>query len=120
MDVESNRPELVMVGLPHFHLCHPIEDFAWVEIAKNASFKFQQQRRMNRIREIEHDIGSGDALEQLAFGNSDALQRVKVVRVRCRPLLKQTISPGQSVRLQLPLKIPNLRLVSQDITRTRQ
>src|SRR5262249_19120545 len=98
MDVESNRPELVMVGLPHFHLRHPIENFARVEIAKNASFKFQQQRRMNRIRQIEQDIGSAETLEQIAFGNSYALQRVQVMRIRCRLLIKQTISAGQSVR----------------------
>src|SRR6516162_5019208 len=103
MYVESDRPEFVMVRLPDLHLCHPIKDFARIEITKNASLKFQQQRRMNRIREIEQDVGPGDALEQLAFGNSDALQRVKVVCVRRRVLVKQTISPGQSVRLQLPL-----------------
>src|SRR6266576_1174702 len=106
MNVESDRPEFVMVRLPHLHLRHPIEDFARIEIAKNASLKFQQQRRMNRIREIEQDIGSAEAREQLAFGNSDALQRVQVMRIRCRLLVKQTIPPCQSMRLQLPLKIP--------------
>src|SRR5882724_1964037 len=75
---------------------------------------------MNRICEIEQEIGSAEALEQLAFGNSDALQRVQVMRVRCRLLVKQTIPPCQSMRLQLPLKIPNPRLVTEDIVRARQ
>ena len=108
MHIESDRPEFVMVRLPHFHLRHPIKNFARVEIAKNASLKFQQQRRMNRIREIEQNIRSTEALEQLAFGNSDALQRVQVMRIRCRLLVKQTIPPRQSMRPQLPLKIPDL------------
>ena len=108
MNIESDRPKFVMVRLPHFHLRHPIKNFARVEIAKNASLKFQQQRRMNRIREIEQNIRSAEALEQLAFGNSDALQRVQVMRIRCRLLVKQTIPPGQSMRPQLPLKIPDL------------
>src|SRR6266481_1572381 len=108
MNIESDRPELVMVRLPHFHLRHPIKNFARVEIAKNASLKFQQQRRVNRIGEIEQDARSAETLEQLAFGNSDAPQRVQVMRIRCRPLVKQTIPSGQSMRLQLPLEIPDL------------
>ena len=62
---------------------------------------------MNRICEIEQNIRSAEALEQLAFRNSDALQRVQIMRVRCRLLVKQTISPRQSMRPQLPLKIPD-------------
>src|SRR6266481_1894269 len=108
MNVESDRPEFVMIRLPHLHFRHPIEDFARVEIAKNAPLKFQQQRRMNRIREIEQNIRSTEALEQFAFGNSDALQRVQIMRVGCRLLVEQTIPPGLSMRLQLTLKIPNL------------
>src|SRR6266513_2242204 len=108
MNVEADRPEFVMVRLPHLHLRHPIENFARIEIAKNASFKFQQQRRMNRIREIEQDIGSAETLEQLAFRNSDTVQGVQVMRVHCRLLVKQTVSSGQPMRAQLPLKIPNL------------
>src|SRR5215469_4182842 len=108
MDIESDRPKLVMIRLPHFHLRHPIENFARVEIAKNASFKFQQQRRMNRIREIEQNIGSAETVEQLAFGNSDALQRVQVMRIHGLLLVKQTVSPCQPMRAQSPLKIPNL------------
>ena len=108
MNVESDRPEFVMVRLPHLHLRHPIKDFARVEIAKNAPLKFQQQRRMNRIREIEQNIRSTEALEQLAFRNSDAPQRVQVMRVGCRILVEQTIPAGQSVRAQLPLEILNL------------
>src|SRR5882724_6088308 len=42
------------------------------------------------------------------------------MRVGCRLLVKQTIRPCQSVRLQLPLKIPNPRLVTEDIVRARQ
>ena len=97
-----------MIRLPYFHLRHPIENFARVEIAKNASFKLQQQRRMNRIREIQHDIWSTEALEQLALGNSDALQGLQVMHIRCRLLIEQTVSSGQPMRAQLPLKIPNL------------
>src|SRR4029077_4049424 len=108
MNIESDRPELVMVRLPHFHLRHPIKNFARVEIAKNASLKFLQQRRMNRIREIEQDIGSAEALEKLAFGNSEAPQRVQVMRIRGGLLVKQTIPPRQSVRPQLTLEIPDL------------
>ena len=60
---------------------------------KAAPLKFQQQRRMNRIREIEQDIGSAKTLNQLAFGNSDTLKRIKVMRVRGRILVKQAIPP---------------------------
>src|SRR5215475_15650316 len=108
MNIESDRPKFVMVRLPHLHLGHPIKNFARIEITKDASLKFQQQRRMNRIRQIEQDIGSAEPLEQLAFGNSDALKRFEVMRIRCRILVQQTIPSGQSMRLQLPLKIPNL------------
>src|SRR6478672_4373479 len=100
MHIESNRPKFVMVRLPYFHFRHPIKNFARVEIAKNASLKFQEQRRMNRICEIEQDIRSAEALKQLAFRNSDALQRIQVVRIRCRLLEKQTIPPRQSIRPQ--------------------
>jgi len=75
---------------------------------------------MNRIREIEQDIRPTEALEQLAFGNSDALQRVQIMRIRCRLLIKQTIPPGQSMRVQLPPKIPNPRVVSHCIVRAWQ
>src|SRR5262249_46803723 len=105
---------------PHFHLRHPIKNFARVEIAENAPLKFQQQRRMNGVRQIEQDIRSAEALEELAFGNSDALPRVQVVRIRRRLLVKQTIPSRQSVRPQLTLKISDPGPVRQDIVRARQ
>src|SRR5262249_41831573 len=120
MHIKSDRPKLVMVRLPHFHLRHPIKNFARVEIAENAPLKFQQQRRMNGVRQIEQDIRSAEALEELAFGNSDALPRVQVVRIRRRLLVKQTIPSRQSVRPQLTLKISDPGPVRQDIVRARQ
>jgi hypothetical protein len=75
---------------------------------------------MNRICEIEKDIGSAQALEQFAFGNSDALQRVQVMRSFFRLLVKQTIPPGQAVRPQLPLEILDFRLVSRGTVGGRQ
>src|SRR6266705_6168204 len=101
MNVESDRPEFVMVRLPHLHFRHPIEDLARVEIAKNAPFKFQQQRRMNGIREIEQNIRSSEAIEQFTLRDSDAIHRIQIMRVACRRLIKQTIPACQSMRLQL-------------------
>src|SRR5262249_19446811 len=120
MHIKSDRPKLVMVRLPHFPLRQPIKNFARVEIAENASLKFQQQRRMNGVRQIEQDIRSAEALEELAFGYSDALQRVQVVRIRRRLLVKQTIPSRQSARPQLTLKISDPGPVRQAIVRARQ
>src|ERR1043165_7368801 len=108
MHIKSDRPKFVMVRLPDLHLRHPIKNFARIEIAKSTSLKFQQQRRMNRIRQIEQDIRSGKAIEKVAFRNSDALERVQVMHICRRVLVKQTVPPGQSMRAQLPLEIPNL------------
>src|SRR5574338_864931 len=42
------------------------------------------------------------------------------MRIRRRILVQQAVSPRQSMHLQLPLKIPDLRLVSEDIIRAGQ
>src|SRR5262249_12518939 len=101
-----------MVRLAQLHLRHPIEDFARIEVAKNSALEFQQQRRMNGIRKIEQNVRSGEAIDQLTFGNSDAIQRVQVVRVDCCLLAKQTVSASESECAQLPLEVLDLRLIS--------
>ena len=56
-----------MVRLAQLHLCHPIKDFAWIEIAKNAALELEQQGRMDRISEIEQNVRAAEAIEQFTF-----------------------------------------------------
>ena len=53
MKIEADRPELVMIALTEVELRHPIENFARVEIAEDASLKLEQEWRMQRISEIQ-------------------------------------------------------------------
>src|SRR6266516_6463701 len=47
VNVETNRPEFVMVRLPHLDLSHPVKDFAGIKVAKNSAFEPEQKRRMD-------------------------------------------------------------------------
>src|ERR1700736_1756053 len=75
---------------------------------------------MNRITEIEECIWAGQSIEQLAFRYSDATKRVEIVRAVRRFLVKQTISPGKSVRAQLALEVVDLALIITEIPFARQ
>src|SRR6266404_5351532 len=66
-NVQPDRPELVMMRLAHFHLRHPIKNFARIEIAKQPVFELEQEGRMNGITEIEQHVWPGETLEQFRF-----------------------------------------------------
>src|ERR1700731_1411063 len=93
-DVEPNRPELVMARLPHLDLGHPIKNFARIEITKNPALELQQERRMNRIAEVEQNVRSGQAFEQRLFRHPDAADRVEVVLVVKGFVVKKAIPPA--------------------------
>src|SRR5204863_9279631 len=80
INVKPNRPEFVMVRLPHLHLGHPIEDFARIEIAKNAPLELQKTWRVNRVTEIEQHIWSSQPIEQISFRYSDAIHPGDIMR----------------------------------------
>ena len=67
MDIEPDRPELVVMALAHLHFRHPIKDFARIEVAKNAALEFEQKRRMNRVGEIEQNVRPGQSIAQFAL-----------------------------------------------------
>src|SRR5881392_2415235 len=58
VDVQANRPKFMMMWLAHLQLSHPVENFAWVEIAENASVELEEKWRVNRITQIEQCVWS--------------------------------------------------------------
>ena len=106
MDIEPDRPELVVMRLAQLHFRHPIKNFARIEIAKNPALEFEQKRRMNRVSEIEQNVRPGQPIAQFALGtfrcNACAARSCSSA---CRILIKQTIAPGQSMRAELSLEI---------------
>src|SRR5437016_4663546 len=100
-----------MGRLTHLHLRHPVNDLAWIEIAKNPAFKLQQQRRMNGVTKIEQRVWPGQSIEQFVFRNSDALQRIEMVRAFRFLVIEQAIASGQPMSAQLPPEVVNLALI---------
>src|SRR6266436_253255 len=109
-----------MVRLPHLQLRHPIKNFAGVEVAEDSPLKLQKKWRMNRIAQIKQDIWSSQAIEQPPFRHPHAIDRLEIVSVTGRFLVKQTISPGKPVLAQSALETANVRLVNAPIFRCRQ
>ena len=56
MNVKTDCPEFIVVGLAHLQLRHPIKNFAWIEVAENAAFELQKKWRMNGITQIEQRV----------------------------------------------------------------
>ena len=65
--VEADGPELVVKGLAHLHAGHPERDFAGVEVAEQPPLKAQQERRMDRIAQVEQRVRTGEAVFQLGL-----------------------------------------------------
>jgi hypothetical protein len=120
VDIQPDRPKFVVLGLAHLQLCHPIKDFARVEIAKNSPIKLQKKWRMNRIAQIEQHIRPGEASQKSATGHADAFHPAKVMKVCGRRLVKQAIPAGQSMLAQPALKILNVRAIGVAIARNRE
>src|SRR5205823_14448120 len=95
--IESDRPELMMGRLPHLELRHPIKNLAWIQITKFTVFKLKQERRMNRITEIEQDVRSGQTVTQSFSGYPDAIHRVEVVLIPGVLVIEQAIIAAESV-----------------------
>jgi hypothetical protein len=72
MNVQANRPELVVIGLAHLQFRHPIKDFARIEITKNPALELQKERRMNGVTEIEQPTWSGQSIDQSTFRHTYA------------------------------------------------
>ena len=62
---ESDRPELVMAGLPHLHLIHPVEDLGRVEAAEQAAAEEIGERRLDRVTEVQQEGMGGEFAEFL-------------------------------------------------------
>ena len=75
---------------------------------------------MNRIAQIKQDIWSSQTIEQPLFRYPHAIDRLEVVYITGRFLVKQTISPGKPVLAQSALEMANVRLVNAPIFRCRQ
>src|ERR1700747_3687989 len=106
--------------LPEFHLCHPIEKLAGIEIAKDSSLKLQEKRRMDGITQIEQRVRPSHAFEQFPFRDADATHRIEIVCVSGWILVKQAISAGEAVLAHPALEIVDLSLVFAGIFRCRQ
>ena len=111
MDIEADRPELVVMGLAHFHSRHPEEDFARIEIAKNSPLELQEERRVKRIAQVEQRVRARQTLVQFAPRHSDAAHSVQVVRIIRRCLIKNAIASSQLMLTQLALKLSDARLI---------
>src|SRR4051794_14232847 len=48
VDIETDRPKLMMMALAHLEFRHPIKNLARIEVAKNPPLEFVQERWMNR------------------------------------------------------------------------
>ena len=72
MKVEPDGPKLVVIRLAHLQLRHPIKNFARIEVAENFSLKLQEERRMNRVTEIQQSIWPGQPIKQSLFRHPDA------------------------------------------------
>src|SRR5436190_15570004 len=59
--IQSDRPKFVMIRLAHFHLCHPIKNFARIEVAKDSAFELREQWWMHRIAEIQQCVRAGQS-----------------------------------------------------------
>ena len=59
---------------------------------------------MNRVAEIKERIRAGQPIEQSFFRHPDAVNRIQVLRITGRLLVKQTIATGESMLAESPLK----------------
>ena len=107
MDIQSDRPEFVVMGLAHLQLRHPIKNFAWIEVTKNPALKIQQKRRVDRIAKVEQGIRSRQSIEQFAPRHSDWTNSIQLVHVIGRLLIKQTITSLETVLAKPSLEILN-------------
>jgi hypothetical protein len=91
----------MVIRLAHFHLRHPIEDFAWIEVAKDSAFELQKQGRVKRVTEIEQRIRAGQPLPQSGFGEAETARLTQIVGIARSALVQQAVIFGQSVNAQL-------------------
>src|SRR6266516_270538 len=72
VNIEPDGPELIVIRLAHLQLGHPIKNFARIEVAENFSLELQEERRMNRVTEIQQRIWPGQPIKQSLFRHPDA------------------------------------------------
>ena len=115
MNVEADRPELVVMRLAHFHFRHPVKNFARIEIAEDPALELRKKRRMDRVTEIEQRVWSPESIEQIPFRHSDTNHPSEIVHIISRLLIQQTVSAGQAVLAQSSLEIRDPGLISARI-----
>ena len=120
MNIEPDRPELVVMRLAQLHLRHPEKNFAWIEIAKNPPLELEKEWRMERVAQIEESIRAGEPIEQLATRHSHAAHSRQVVHVFRGSLMEQTIAAAKSVLAQLPLELADARCIFARVRRRGQ
>jgi len=54
-----------MIALAQLEFRHPIKNLARIEVAENAPLESEQERRMQRIGEIEENVRRGQPIAQL-------------------------------------------------------
>src|SRR5438067_8565910 len=106
-----------MMRLAHFHFRHPIKDLARIEVAEDSALELEEERRMQRIAEIEQAVWSGQPVEQFLPRKPDESHGPEVVRVARRRLVQQAIGTLQSMFIKPPLKNPDARFI---FTRVRR
>src|SRR5438309_823408 len=106
-----------MMRLAHFHFRHPIKDLARIEVAENPTLELEEERRMQRIAEIEQDVRTGQPVEQFLSRKADESHGPEVVRVARRRLVQQAIGIFQSMFVKPPLKDPDARFIFTRIRR---
>ena len=70
-----------MIRLAHFHLCHPVKNFTRVEVAKDSAFELQEERRVNRVTEIQQRIWAGQPFAQIGFWEAKAPHLVEILGI---------------------------------------
>ena len=120
MNIEADRPELVVIRLTHLHFRHPVKNFTGIEIAENPALELQKQGRMNGITEIEQCVWSSQSIEQSRFRHSDAFHTLKIMRVGCGLLIQQAVPAGECMLAQSSLEIRDSGPVGAEIVCRRQ
>jgi len=75
---------------------------------------------MQRIAQVEQNIRAGETIEQLAPRHSDAAHSRQVVGILRGRLMQQTVTAAESMLAQLPLELPDSRLIFARIGGGRQ